>query len=52
MNKINYITLTTKEEQQKHSPGTSCLSQKEKEARLYALADELHVKIGGKHDRP
>lgn len=52
MNKINYITLSTKAKQQKHIPGTCCLSQKEKEARLYALADALHVKIGGKNDRP
>ena len=31
-------------------PTTTDISHKDKVARLYALAEKLHVKIGGTHD--
>ena len=31
-------------------PSSAALSQQEKIAKLYALAEKLHVKIGGTHD--
>lgn len=41
------IKLNMTEYQQRKNFGRCALTQKEKEARLYALAKKLNVKIGG-----
>lgn len=48
MNEVKSIKLNMTEYQQRKQLGRCTLSQQEKEARLYALAKKLGVKIGGK----
>ncbi|MBQ1293191.1 MAG: hypothetical protein IIY21_04090 [Clostridiales bacterium] len=48
MNEVKSIKLNMTEYQQRKQFGRCTLSQQEKEARLYALAKKLGVKIGGK----
>ena len=45
MNK-SFTDLTMDPEQAKIKPRPCCLKKHEKEARLIALAEELHIKLG------
>ena len=44
------IKLDMNDFQQRKQYGRTPLTQKEKEARIYALADKMKIKIGDKND--
>lgn len=44
-------TIKLEMSEYKHRPGCSVLTEQEKKARLYALAEKLGVQIGGKDGR-
>lgn len=47
------LDMNEYEEKRPERPVRSSISEQEKIAKLYALAEELHVKIGGgTYDRP